>query len=144
MKKRLIGMVGVALIFSFGCANQYQYQVDQTLLLQENQRLEDALYVTHTQLVDLKRENEMLKAAQNGTKKPAPSSSSSGFQLFPGRSNKAEPQEDYDDAPPFAPPEIIIPETESTAPPDRLRTQKGITFPETVESATSPWNPTRN
>ncbi|MDR3197570.1 MAG: hypothetical protein LBU34_06830, partial [Planctomycetaceae bacterium] len=63
MKKYLLGFL---LVFSaaLGCTSQYQYQTEQSLLLQENQRLENALYVTHAQLVDLKRENDRLRSAK--------------------------------------------------------------------------------
>ena len=115
-----------------GCTSRYQQQVDQSLLLQENQRLEEALYVTHAQLVDMKRENDALKnvktTAATNTSEPAPAL----------RSQRYEPmnRDDFDEAPPYHAPEVIIPDEDagSAVPPDSLN--NGLVIP--------PWTPTRN
>ncbi|MDR2754718.1 MAG: hypothetical protein LBC20_03340 [Planctomycetaceae bacterium] len=116
------------LIFTLGCTSQYQYQMEQSLLLQENQRLENALYVTHTQLVDLKRENEMLR----GTKQ-----SESDFTLpkqpLARPKRISSPVENDEEAPPFVPPEIIIPKDTpgSETIPDSLKSSQ-LVFPEVL------------
>ena len=45
-----------------GCTST---QLNQSLLIHENQRLEDALYVAHARLADLQRENDSLRNQQN-------------------------------------------------------------------------------
>ncbi|MDR0338037.1 MAG: hypothetical protein LBI18_13205 [Planctomycetaceae bacterium] len=128
MKKRLLGFL---LIFSLflGCTSQYQYQMEQSLLLQENRRLENALYVTHTQLVDLKRENDVLRGSkQSKSERKLPEQ-----PLLRSKQKSSSPVEDYEEAPPFAPPEIIIP-TEipgSKTVPDSLKSSK-LTLPEVL------------
>lgn len=121
MKLHQTGAVLMLAVLLAGCTNRYQYQVDQSLLLQENQRLEEALFVTHAQLVDLKRENESLQASSARSAGPA-ASSSSAPAISPRRIGAA-PKDDYDEAPPYEPPQIKIPENapESTTLPDALR-----------------------
>lgn len=105
MKYFRIGIVLlVSLVALTGCTGRYQMQVEQSLLMQENQRLEDALYVTHAQLVDLKRENDTLRTqVSEGTIRSAPDT--------PVRSRRAveDPRDHYDDAPPYEPSTIDIP-----------------------------------
>lgn len=118
MKKILFALVPLVCAASFGCTNRYQQQVDQSLLLQENRRLEEALYVTHAQLVDLKRENEALRnldpGETNGRSSSAPAPRS--------RRRVSAPADDYDDAPPYQVPEITIPpEGGSSTLPDALK-----------------------
>ncbi len=109
--------------------------MDQSLLLQENQRLEEALYVTHAQLVDLKRENEALKIV----KRTDGSGNSATPVTMPAlRSQRYEPllRDDFDEAPPFQAPQVTIPENETGTEtlPDSLK--GGLLLP--------PWSPTRN
>ncbi|MDR3111077.1 MAG: hypothetical protein LBU65_15515 [Planctomycetaceae bacterium] len=61
MKTRMFFTITALILLTTGCVSRYQYQVDQSLLVQENQKLENALYVTHHQLVDVQRENEELR-----------------------------------------------------------------------------------
>jgi len=56
----LIACISVACI-SAGCTNT---QLHQSLLMHENRRLEDALYVAHAQVTDLRRENDLLREQQ--------------------------------------------------------------------------------
>jgi hypothetical protein len=128
MKKYLLGFL---LIFAtvLGCTSQYQYQMEQSLLLQENQRLENALYVTHAQLVDLKRENEVLR----GTKSSGNDFTLPTQPLTRPKRNQSLPVENYEEAPPFAPPEIIIPNNNpgSDAVPDSLKSSQ-LMLPEVL------------
>ena len=102
MKKLLIAML---LLATVGCTGRYQHQLDQSLLLQENQRLEEALYVTHAQLVDLKRENEALKSLQTvGTGRAVKATA----PLLPTR--RSPSHDDYDEAPPYQAPKVTIPD----------------------------------
>ncbi|MDR0611175.1 MAG: hypothetical protein LBG58_13780 [Planctomycetaceae bacterium] len=122
MKKYLSGFL---LIFAtvLGCTSQYQYQVEQSLLLQENQRLENALYVTHAQLVDLKRENDTLRGVKSSEKNNLTLPEQ---PLTRPKRNQATPVEDYDEAPLFTPPEIIIPKETpgSNTVPDSLKSSQ--------------------
>jgi len=107
-----------------GCSNRYQYQVDQSLLLKENQRLENALYVTHTQLVDMKRENDRLKTMLG--------QSDDGSNR--GKPLERRPTDNYDEAPPYEPPKVSIPSgPPSTTLPDIL---KGSVIPPKTKVAT--------
>ncbi|MDR2441706.1 MAG: hypothetical protein LBE12_20275 [Planctomycetaceae bacterium] len=121
MKKYLSGFL---LIFAtvLGCTSQYQYRMEQSLLLQENQRLENALYVTHAQLVDLKRENDSLR----GVKSSGNNLTQPEQPLIRPKRNKLSPEENYEEAPPFAPPEIIIPNDNpgSATVPDSLKSSQ--------------------
>lgn len=125
MKKLLIAAI---LLATVGCTSRYQHQMDQSLLLQENQRLEEALYVTHTQLVDLKRENEALKAMQIG------GSGSPTKAIAPAiRPRRAEPtpRDDYDEAPPYQAPKVTIPDNApvSDTLPDALKSSQRRIMP---------------
>ncbi len=106
-------MLGLALLV--GCSNQYQYQVDHSLLLQENQRLESALYVTHTQLVDLKNENDRLKTMLG--------QSSESSASKPGKPMERRSTDNYDEAPAYESPKVSIPANAppSTTIPDALK-----------------------
>lgn len=128
MKKSFWGMLLLALCLA-GCTSRYQTQVEQSLLLQENQRLEDALYVTHAQLVDLKRENESLKGAPAGTSGSSVSNSVSPTTRL--RKSSSASNEGSDDAPPFDPIKIDIPKDahESNSLPDALKSSQTIPMP---------------
>ncbi|MDR2117870.1 MAG: hypothetical protein LBP87_15955 [Planctomycetaceae bacterium] len=102
--KRHLPFFLLILLTAIGCTSQYQYQMEQSLLLQENQRLENALYVTHAQLVDLKRENDMLRnTKQSGNDFTLPE------QPLTYPKQIQSPPKNYEEAPPFEPPKIIIP-----------------------------------
>ncbi|MDR1964862.1 MAG: hypothetical protein LBQ50_13910 [Planctomycetaceae bacterium] len=143
MKKHLLGLTLILSAF-LGCTSRYQYEVDQSLLLQENRRLENALYVTHAQLVDLKRENESLR---NTTLRKSNASLPQEPLTRPKRI-QSPPVENYDEAPPFEPPEIIIPNEipGSNAVPDSLKSSQ-ILLPKIVlsseEKSPPVWSPTR-
>ena len=55
---------GISLFIAFVAAGCASSQVHQSLLMQENRRLEDALYVAHAQVGELKRENDFLRNKQ--------------------------------------------------------------------------------
>lgn|GEM_PF-4712102 len=102
-------------LFFTGCTSYRQLQLEQTMLLQENQRLEDALYITHAQLVDSTRENEALK---NNL------SNSQSNSIAPAKSYKGITQQDAtDDAPLFPSTTIEIPpdSKEKSSIPDLLK-----------------------
>jgi hypothetical protein len=83
----------------------------QSLLIHENRRLEDALYVAHAQVADLKRENEGLREQQT-----------SEFPKPPGRSRAGSWESDLEDFPPFEMPRVILPdETGIMEVPESLR-----------------------
>jgi hypothetical protein len=116
MRKILFG-ISLLFIFSAGCANQ---QLHQTLLLHENQRLEEALYVTHAQLADLKRENDELRNSQTGYDETI---------VPPKRSYNSLPSPDQDlmEAPPFEMPKVILPDQPGTMEvPDSLKGSQSI------------------
>ena len=111
-----------------GCSSRYQYQMDQSLLLQENQRLENALYVTHTQLAHTKRENDRLK-----TMLGQPSGNMVPRRVRP---MGPAPTEHYDEAPLYESPKVSIPQTSpSNIPPDLL---KGSALPPKTKVAATP------
>jgi len=120
------GFLAVLVLASLvGCSNRYQYQVDQSLLLQENQRLENALYVTHTQLVDMKRENDRLKTMLG----------QSDDSLKRGKPMERRPTDNYDEAPLYETPKVSIPMSPpSTTLPDLLKGSTNV-LPE--------WTPNR-
>ncbi|MDR0704692.1 MAG: hypothetical protein LBF88_06840 [Planctomycetaceae bacterium] len=139
MKKYLLGFL---LIFAtvLGCTSQYQYQMEQSLLLQENQRLENALYVTHAQLVDLKRENDTLRGVKSSEKNDITLPEQ---PLTRPKRNQSSPVENYEEAPPFAPPEIIIPNNNpgTNTIPDSLKSSK-LVLPKTTLDADEKSPPT--
>jgi hypothetical protein len=70
MRKNAFGIsLGIALAVT-GCANS---QLQQSLLLHENRQLEDALFVAHAQVADLKRENNSLRKQQTSSSHEQPS-----------------------------------------------------------------------
>jgi len=139
-----------------GCTTRNQLQVEQTLLLQENQRLENALYVTHAQLVQLRRENESLRG--QGTSQRT---STSSIPLLRPKRAEFAPRDDYDEAPSFEPPKVDVPSGEpgSGVLPDALKSSRAfpklnppkkvqtdfpeLTLPGADESTLPAWSPTR-
>ena len=100
MRKIVFGISLLCALAAVGCASS---QLHQSLLLQENRRLEDALYVSHSQVVDLKRENDWLRSKQ-GTEMVEP----------PGRSYNGSWEEEFDLVPPFEMPKVILPSQPGT------------------------------
>jgi hypothetical protein len=110
MKRLFFSTALLVLLVVTGCAGGYQYQVDQSLLMQENRRLENALYVTHAQLVTLKRENEVLRNSQSNRKNKDsifPATPSLVNPLLRPKRNGQPSRDDYDEAPPFVPPSVL-------------------------------------
>ncbi|MDR0390401.1 MAG: hypothetical protein LBH59_00720 [Planctomycetaceae bacterium] len=103
-----------------GCANHNTNRNKiENSLLQANRRLEEALVVTHNQLVDLKRENEILKANAANDIDDDPTSP------IIRRNNKR----DLDNTP-IVPPQVIIPDNiDSTTVPDSLKGTMNETIP---------------
>jgi hypothetical protein len=132
MKRLCFVSVVILLLAISGCMSSQQRQIHQSLLLQENRRLENALYVTHAQLVKAKRENETLRNAQS---RNGDSSRVSTPLLRPKREQPK--QKNFDDAPLYEPPEIIVPEDHpgSTTLPDALKKSDNLLPPS--------WSPTR-
>lgn len=93
-------------------------QLHQSLLIHENQRLEQALYAAHARVTDLKRENNLLRKQQT------PDSADPASQ---------EPwNEDWGIDPPIEMPSIIIPD------------QPGTTeIPDSIRGSQTTWSPTR-
>jgi len=84
----------IALIAA-GCGSS---RLHQSLLLNENRRLEDALYTAHAQVADLKRENDTLRKQQeNDSLEPS------------GRSPTGSWDDDLDIIPPLEMPKVILP-----------------------------------
>ena len=61
MRKIVFGTSLFIACLSAGCTNS---QLHQSLLMHENRRLEDALYVAQAQVADLSRENDWLRDQQ--------------------------------------------------------------------------------
>jgi len=64
MRKIVFGTSLFIACLSAGCTNT---QMHQSLLMHENRRLEDALYVAQAQVTDLRRENDFLREQQEHT-----------------------------------------------------------------------------
>ncbi|MDR0870457.1 MAG: hypothetical protein LBN39_06655 [Planctomycetaceae bacterium] len=132
----------VLTVFCAGCTGGgFSGWTEQSLLLQENQRLEHALYVTRAQLQNAKRENALLKGQEAGDRRQE-----TGDISIPLRPNrlKTAPKEE---APPFETPKVEIPvdAPESITPPDALKgTMNMPEFPPVDEALVPPmWSPTR-
>ncbi|MDR3234823.1 MAG: hypothetical protein LBT46_14375 [Planctomycetaceae bacterium] len=125
----------IALLLSGGCA---QPCVHQSMLLHENRRLENALYVTHAQLADMKQENEALR---NGgrSEDASPNMLPDGGLIppvLPIKSKKTKENEKLNNAPPFELPTIEIPGGgESKALPQTLKSSQSapVWSPQRVE-----------
>ena len=61
MSKIIFGTSLFIVFIVTGCTNSHLHQ---SLLLHENRQLEDALYVAHAQIADLRRENNSLRRQQ--------------------------------------------------------------------------------
>jgi hypothetical protein len=116
MSKIVFGISLIIVLVAAGCGNS---QLHQSLLLHENRRLEDALYVSHAQIADLKRENDSLRKQQE-SEHFTPQGRSWG--------------DDLDLMEPFEMPPVILPgESGSSEVPDSLKGSQR--FPT--------WSPTR-
>jgi hypothetical protein len=113
-----------------GCANHTnKHNQIENSLLQANRRLEEALIITHNQLVELKRENESLKtnSISPDIEYPTP------LSIIKHNRNQQKTNEINT---PIQPPQIIIPENgETTNVPDSL---KG-----TLNNKLPSWTPNR-
>jgi|GEM_PF-3091271 len=108
MRKVIIGISLFAAFIAAGCTNT---QLHQSLLMNENRQLEDALYVAHAQITDLKRENDALRGQQ-----------ANGYSEPPGRSGVNFWEEEWEDAIPVEMPRVILSDEEGTTEvPDFLR-----------------------
>lgn len=94
-----------ALAICSGCVSRYQHETDQALLLQENQKLEQALYLTHYRLADAERENTILRDTVRNDDNSS-TKSSSGMVIEAPRRRRVEGAIPVDNAPSFAPPQI--------------------------------------
>ncbi|MDR2644035.1 MAG: hypothetical protein LBC74_14740 [Planctomycetaceae bacterium] len=123
----LIAVVLLFFVMISGCANRNSERNRiENSLLQANRRLEEALVVTHNQLVDLKRENETLKVNtannDNSDSTPLPIISYPNINI----NNNKQDQNNI----PVSPPPVIIPNSiESTKVPDSLKGTKNETLP---------------
>ena len=93
-------VLGVSLLMISAVAGCASSQVHQSLLLQENRQLEDALHVAHSQVVELKRENDWLRSKQE---------TEVGKPLKRSYTGTVEEEFDFDIAPPFETPKVILP-----------------------------------
>jgi hypothetical protein len=87
----------ISLVIAFaaiGCNSQ----LHQSLLIHENRRLEDALYVSQAQVAQLKRENNSLWEQQRNE-----------TPLSPDRSRSGTWDDDLDLIPPVEMPKVIVP-----------------------------------
>ena len=104
MRKIVFGISLLVALVVTGCASS---QLHQSLLLQENRQLEDALYVAHSQVVDLQRENNWLRNKQND--------------------DSLDLNEDFDLIPPYEMPKVILPSQPGTTElPDALKGSQGM------------------
>ena len=94
MGKIVFGTSLLIVLVATGCTSS---QLHQSLLMQENRQLEDALYVAHAQIVDLKRENDLLRNKQ-GNEMPGPPERSYNGSL-----------EKFDIDAPFEMPKVLVP-----------------------------------
>ena len=112
MKKIIFGVSLFVACVAAGCGNS---QLHQSLLLHENRRLEDALYVSHVQIADLQRENSMLRTQQGGE-----------FIKSPGR-GRSNSWDDLELTEPVEMPKIMLPSGSGTTDvPDSLRGSQTI------------------
>jgi hypothetical protein len=101
---------GTSLLLVFAVAGCASSQLHQSLLLHENRRLEDALYVAHAQAAHLKRENDALRT-QQGTE----------FDDPPRRPFTGSFEEELELIPPFEMPRTIIPGYDASEIPEAFR-----------------------
>jgi len=94
MGKIVFGTSLFVALVAAGCANS---QLHQSLLLQENRQLEDALFVAHAQVADLQRENDWLRNRQENESGRPPRRATGTFD------------EEFDNVQPFEMPTIILP-----------------------------------
>jgi len=106
---------GTSLLIAFAAAGCTSSQLHQSLLMQENRQLEDALYTVQAQASDLKRENEWLRSKQDtGAVEPPRRTHNGSLNL--------DEEFDFDNAPPFEMPKVILPgQSGTTEVPEALR-----------------------
>ncbi|MDR0327929.1 MAG: hypothetical protein LBI05_06505 [Planctomycetaceae bacterium] len=106
--------LSISLVIAFAAAG-CQSQLHQSLLIHENRRLEDALYVSQAQVAQLKRENNSLWEQQRN-EIPSPDRSRSGTW-----------DDDFDMIPPVEMPKVILPgESGTTEVPEFLRGSQAV------------------
>lgn len=124
MNKLPIGILLLIAALVPGCANnRCQQQVEQSLLLEENRRLYDALYTTHAQLEDLQHENDELRSAADAAARRSYDEDEPYRNSSPrSRYRDDEPRDDGGEAPGFGLPTTTIPDNApgTTAPPSLL------------------------
>ena len=107
MRKIVFGISLFIPLIAAGCASS---QIHQSLLLHENRQLEDALYVAHAEVADLRRENDLLREQQNESLVPS------------GRSRTGLWDDGFDIDPPLEVPKVILPSDSGTTEiPESLR-----------------------
>ena len=89
---------GISLLIALATAGCTSTQLHQSLLVNENRRLEDALYTVHAQVADLQRENDLLRQQQTNKFLESPGLSRSGFW-----------DDDFDIDQPLEMPKVILP-----------------------------------
>jgi len=97
MEKKVFGTSLFIALLATGCAGS---QLHQSLLVHENQRLENALYVAHAQVADLKRQNNLLRKQQ------------SNEFIDPARQDSQVDDWDFDT--PLEMPKILLPDQPGT------------------------------
>ena len=111
MRKIIFGTSLFIAFIAAGCASSTSSQLHQSLLLQENRQLEDALYVAHSQVTELKRENDLLRSTQE-----------TGNVTPIRRSYNGSLEEEFDVVPPYEMPKVILPgQSGTTEVPDALK-----------------------
>jgi hypothetical protein len=107
MRKIIFGFSLIIAFAASGCNSQ----LHQSMLMHENRRLEDALYSTQAQVAHLKRENNSLRAQQEGE-----------IPLSPVRSRPSTWDDDFDIIPTIEMPKVIVPSESGTSEvPDSLK-----------------------
>lgn len=108
MGKRFFGILLFVALIVEGCASP---QWHQSLLIHENQQLENALYMAQSRAVELKRENDRLRKKQ-GTED----------DVLPMESDSNVLDEELELAPPVEVPKVILPSQPGTTEvPDSLK-----------------------
>jgi hypothetical protein len=122
----LCGLFIVPAMLCSGCSHQ---QMHQSMLLQENRRLENALYVTHAQLTDLKRENESLRQTNGyGSSDESANIPTPVLKLnAPQKTRQSDKDENLNEAPSYEMPIIESPAVPGTTEvPDSLKSSQTI------------------
>jgi len=102
---------GISLLIALATAGCTSTQLHQSLLVHENQRLEDALYTVQAQVADLQRENDLLRQQQTNQSSEPSGQFRSGFW-----------DDGFDMEPPLEMPKVILPSDSGTTEiPESLR-----------------------